>query len=342
MPIISDALCWLGLCGVSLAVVSSQLMVRNPQLVGTAVFLDLVLTASAGHWLLGVHWGRLPPWTLIPVASLGLIVSQVILPSSVVSQGILPLALAAVVEVLALLFVALRIRTVVGGYRSARRQGLDAFSAFQAGLQALGAYAAPVARWARLELELWFFACTGWFSRPRVPARAVAFSHHREGGWSAIALVLTLLVVIESVLMHLWLASAGFVTVQWLLLALHAYALIWILGDAHALRLRRTTLRSLPDGGVELDLCVGVRARARVPLSAIADARLGSWDVAQPGERLVRVAGPANVRIAFCQDVQLDRALGAPASMRVLLLQVDEPALLVRALVEQRPRRAGG
>jgi hypothetical protein len=317
-------------------------MAESPRLVGTAVFLDLVVTTTACHWVLGVRLGGLPAWTVVPLAGAGLTLSQLILPASVVERGLLPLALAAVVEGSVLLLAALRIRTVARGFRAERQQGADAFAALEAGLLSLGAYAAPVARWARLELELWVFAFTGWLSRAHVPAGAAAFSHHREAGWSALAAVLAMLVVIEGALVHLWLESAGFELLKWLILAAHAYGLIWLLGDAQALRLRRTLLHSIAlDGGPEqlvLDLRVGVRARARLALSEMVAVQLGTWDRAQPGEHLLRVSGPANLRISFRAEARLVPALGAPVRLHTLLLQVDEPVRLAAALRERMKR----
>lgn len=340
-PIVSDVLCLLAVYGFALAVVRSFLMEQSPQLVGTAVFLDLVVTTGVCHWLLGVRLGGLPLWTVIPVTGAGSGLSQLILPASVVERGMLPLALAGAVEGAVLLLVAVRIRTVARGFRAARREGAEVFAALEAGLLSLGAYAAPVARWARLELEVWFFAFTGWLSKTRVPAGAAVFSHHREVGWSAIAAVLALLMVIEGALVHLWLDSAGFGLLKWLVFSAHVYGLIWLLGDAHALRLRRTLLHSGPAGsgvGPVLDVRVGLRARGRFALSEMAEVRAGTWDQAQPGEQLLRVSGPANLRIAFRADVELAPALRAPVRLRALLLQVDEPARLAAALTEQMRR----
>jgi hypothetical protein len=338
-PVVAGLLCVLALYGVSLAIARSLLLEQSPELVGTAVFLDLVVTSTVCHWLLGVRLGGLPPWTVVPLAGLGLTLSHFILPDSVVDGGALPLMLAAGVEGAALLLVAVRIRTVARGFRAARSAGADAFGALEAGLLALGAYAAPVARWARLELELWWLAFAGWLLRPRAPAGSTTFSHHREPGWSALAAVLTLLMLIEGALLHLWLDSAGLELVKWLVCAAHAYGLIWIVGDAQALRLGRSWL----EAGAEpsLHVRVGVRGRGRFALSDISGVQVGSWDSAVSGEQMLRVSGPANLRISFRREVLLATALAAPVPIRALLLQVDEPARLA-ALLSEHSRPAGG
>jgi hypothetical protein len=74
-----------------------------------------------------------------------------------------------------------RIRTIASGFRDARRSGADRLSAFESGLLALGPRAAPLARWVRLELEVWFLFAFGWFMRPRVPRGSIGFSHHEDG-----------------------------------------------------------------------------------------------------------------------------------------------------------------
>lgn len=339
LPLVWDVLCLLAVYCFALAIVRSVLMVQSPQLLGTAVFLDLVITTAVCHWLLGVRLGGLPAWTVLPLAGVGVTAGHFMLPASVVEHGALPLALAAVVEGAALLLVALRVRTVAAGFRAARRSGADVFAAFEAGLLSLGAYAAPVARWARLELEVWFFAFTGWFSHARVPVGASGFSHHREVGWSAIAAVLVLLVMIEGTLVHLGLDSAGLPRVKWLVFAAHSYGLIWLLGDAHALRLRRTLVSA--GAAPSLEVRVGVRAHGRFSVSEISELSTGTWDSAEPGEQLLSISGPANLRIAFRQEQQLALALRAPVPLRGLLLQVDEPVLLAAEIRAQMQRLAG-
>jgi hypothetical protein len=87
-----------------------------------------------------------------------------------------------------------------------------------------------------------------------------------------------------------------------------------------------------------LDVRVGVRARGRFALSELAEVRTGTWDQAQPGEHLLTVSGPANLRIAFRAEVELAPALRAPVRLRALLLQVDEPARLAAALSQHLRR----
>jgi len=335
-----DAACLAAILAVSLLVASSPLMARRPELVAGAISIDLVATSALCHWALGVRWGGLPAWTTVTVAAAGLGFSRVILPGDLGSAGLLPLLAVAVVEAAALALLLVRVRAVLASFRSARANGAEWLDAFEAGLLALGAGSAPLARWARLELEIWGFFIAGWFLRPRVRARALAFSHHRDAGWSAIAGALAMLVVVEGAVVHLWLTHAGYSSVAWGAFALHVYGLVWIVGDALALRVNRTCVCSEPDGAEPvLELRVGLRARARVPVAAIIDVSRGTWDAAGPDERSIVVTGPANVKITFSRAIALRPMLGAPVTTKSILLQVDDPDHFARALSALLARR---
>jgi len=203
----------------------------------------------------------------------------------------------------------------------------------EARLLALGPHTAPLARWLRLELELWGFCLFGWYLRPRVPQGATAFTHHQDAGWSAIAGVLALLIVVEGAAVHLWLAHAGHTVAMWIAMGVHVYGLVWIVGDAMALRVNRTCLLAAQDGAEPfLELRMGIRARGRFPLSSLVEVKTGTWDAAGPEERLVRISGPANVKLGFERAMELKPMLGAPVEIMGLLLQVDDPHRFERAL----------
>ncbi|HEY3497874.1 MAG TPA: hypothetical protein VGK73_24415 [Polyangiaceae bacterium] len=189
---------------------------------------------------------------------------------------------------------------------------------------------------ARAELELLAFAVAGWFLKPRTPPGARVFTHHQEVGWSTTAAVFAALVLVEGTLVHVWLSHTGLVALTWSAFALHVVVLVWIVGDAHALRLRRSYLVASADGTTAtLELRVGARARGTFPLTSIAEVSTGEWATAAPGERSVAVSGPANVKIAFRHPVELKCLLAAPVAIQGLLLQVDEPQRFARALTDR-------
>jgi hypothetical protein len=292
--------------------------------------LDLVLTSAVCHYFLGVRWGGLPAWTIVPVAAFGLTLSRIILPAGIGDAGLVPLLALAVVEGAVLVLAIVRITKISAAFREARRDGAHRLDAFQLGLLALGPHAAPLARWARLELEIFSLALAGW-RRPHVPSSALAFTHHRAAGWSAIAGALALLLIVEGVVLHLWLQQAGHTIAMWTAFGLHAYGLVWVMGDALALRNKRTLL--IANGRQPmLDVNVGVRGHGRFPLSRIATVTSGTWEAAGTDERLVNVAGPANVKLTFDRPMSFQPMFGAAVEVQGLLVQVDEPERFVREL----------
>lgn len=319
----------------------SHLLASSPRLVGSALLIDLVFSAAFCQWLLGVRFGGLPAWTVIPVAAVGLALSRWSLPADVSASGALALLTVAVVEGAALVLLCVRAAALARAFRAARAQGAERLDAVEQALSAMTPFAPGAARWARLEIEVWYLAVCGPFLRPRAYADGAAFTHHREAGWSAIAIVLGLLVLAEGAAAHVWLKGAGHPVAMWIAFGVHVYTLAWISADARALSLYRTALVSSgPSRGAALEVRVGLRARAVIPLSRLVAAQLGDWEVAGPGQVLVTVSGPANVKLELSAPVELRRALGAPVTVDTVLLQVDDGRAFVRALEAARARSA--
>ena len=333
VPIASDGALLAALFGSSALIARSQLLALRPELIGSAILVDLVLTSALCHWIVGVRWGGLPAWTTIPVAALGLALSRRILPSGVAHAGVLPLVVVVAVEGATLLLTVTRAASILGAFRAARALGTGTLDALELGFESLGPHMAPLARWFRLELGVWGYFLFGWYLRARGPRRGSDFSHHQNAGWSALAGAFALLVVVEGAVVHLWLAQSGRVAALWSAFALHVYGCVWIVGDALALAVNRTRVLS-GQGGAEpiLEMRVGIRARGRFPISSIVEVQVGSWDTAGPHERLVRVAGPANVRLIFERPMEFRPMFGAPVEAKGLLLQVDEPDRFQQAL----------
>jgi hypothetical protein len=82
------------------------------------------------------------------------------------------------------------------------------------------------------ELTAITFALTGWFRRA-----PEGFSMHRRTSFLAVVGVVVFLIAVESVAAHLVLASVS-VTAAWIVTVLSIYGVIWVVGAAHAARLR--------------------------------------------------------------------------------------------------------
>jgi len=314
----------IGLVLVSWGVVNSTLMTLQPGFVAVAVLVDMTLTAAVCHYLLGVRLGGLLAWTIIPVMILGVITSRLLLPAHIGGDGVLPLVGVAIIECTVLLLVVLRIRTIRRGYLAATRAGAEGFDALEAGFLALAPSMPLLAAWARLEAQLWSLFFVGWAFKRRPAEGPNVFTHHRQSHWFTILGVLLFLVLMEGGLVHWWLHSSGHTVAKWVVFALHFYGVVWLVGDMQAARLYRSSL-VINDGVRALDVRIGLRGSARVPLSNIAGITIGSWDRAGEGEGLIALQGTANVKLSFTECNVYKPVLGAPKFVGSLLIYVDEP-----------------
>jgi hypothetical protein len=230
------------------APLATQLAVSREVALGGAA---AAVAASALGWM-GVRRGALPRWA--PLAPLALALAMLArLPAA---PARLLTAAVGLLEVAILALLVVRLPSVVRGARAAR--GAGPLAALQAGLSA--ARVPPrVAAIVAAELGVLWLVCTGWFRHPAPHTFSM-----RRTSWLAMAAMLGLLLVVESVAVHLLLARWSAVA-AWLATASSAYALLWLCADAQAIRLYPHAI--VAD---TLHLRLGVRWRAAIPLGDIA------------------------------------------------------------------------
>jgi hypothetical protein len=108
---------------------------------------------------------------------------------------------------------------------------------------------------------------------------------------------------------------------------LHGYALLWLLGDARALKLRPIVVE-----GDVLRLRLGLRWEADIPLAQIERVETAL----RPGETGMRLAvlGSPNLRLVLREPAELYGPVGIRRTSKDLLLLVDDPKALA-ALVQR-------
>ena len=154
----------------------------------------------------------------------------------------------------------------------------------------------------------------------------------RSARSGSLVIGLGLVILIETVVMHLWLARSHPV-LAWSLTATSVSAVGWLVADCQALG--RGTLRIDVDA---LDLRVGRRATVRVPLSAVATVAGASWrDVPASGtpesrgyRNLIQPATP-NVLVTLLAPASIRVPGGVVRSVRRLGLRLDDPAGFIAA-----------
>jgi len=194
--------------------------------VGLAV--DLTITATAATWWLGVKSGMLSRRAPFVVFGIGAATVKWVLPFG---ASRLALGLAIGLEALAVAVIVVRVRRLV---RSMRRDAeLPVILRLANGLEEVG-IPRVVARVLTTEIATFEAAVTGWFRR----APREGFSVHRTHCSIAMHVVIGGLIALETIVLHLLLARVTEVG-AWISTGFSIYAVLWIIGDAHALRLGR-------------------------------------------------------------------------------------------------------
>ncbi len=303
--------------------VANGLVARAPGPMGAAATVDLTVTAALATWWLGVRRGALPRRAPFVVLALGFLAARLILPADA-REGLVVLRVAWGVAELGVLLVVVaqvgRIRRRARALRSAGTPSIDALE--QALAPAVGSLPA---RLLATELSVLGFALAGW-RRPTPPEDARTFSMHRRCHQALVAGVVVFLILGEAAALHLLVARLSPVT-AWVLSASSVWFALWLIGDAHAVRLQ--PLRLVADG---LAVGVGIRWRAFVPYRAIAsiepagDAQRGSTTLA------ATVMRAADVRLVLSHPLEARGPFGRTRRFDALLLTVDRPDELIAAV----------
>ncbi|MBC8085298.1 MAG: hypothetical protein H7Z21_19035 [Hymenobacter sp.] len=237
-------------------------------------------------------------------------------------------------EALLGLMVLFNLRRVVRAYRAAARQSADFLDNLTAAFTAvLGRSFGPLVS----EVALFRYALLGWWGRVECQeAGQVAFSGHRDSGFSALMGTVALLSVIETGAVHLlvqrWSPGAA-----WLLLMLDGYTLLFLLAHLHAVRLRPAVLTA--DGvliRVGFVWRVEVARRNVAAVQRITDAPAAAPGTLNVARQLITVP---NLLLTFAEPVIVTGLYGSRRTVHRLALYVDAPAELILAL---RPAGAPG
>jgi hypothetical protein len=294
------------------AIVGSAMFARAPGRIALAATLDLTVTAAAIVWWFGVRRRALSPWIALAVLSWGVAAARRWVPHAPLGALV---AIGGALEVATVAWLVVRIRRVVQAARAARAEG--PIGAIEAGLIAVRV-PAPVAAILATELAVIGLAVTGWFRRPAAGALSM-----RSTGWLLFAGVIGFLVVVESAATHLLLAMWS-PLIAWIVSASSAYALLWLVADAQAIRLYPVAV----DGGM-LRVRLGIRWRATIPLAAIAS--IEQIRAVPDGALNLALLEPT-VLVVLREPVELRGLLGKRRRGDRIALTIDEPSALIAAV----------
>ena len=215
---------------------------------------------------------------------------------------------AVVVDLVLLALAAVQLRRVVARVRG-RAPGESRVTALEEAL--VGVFRSrALASLIATELAALALAIGGWFRRA-----PEGYSMHRGTSYLAIIGVIVFLATVEGVGAHLLLARASTIA-AWVVSGLTAYSLLWLIGDAQAVRLSPLRVTD-----TELVIVKGLRWRVAVPRDAIEavhaiEARVeGALDLS---------LGEPNVLLELRAPVRAHGLLGRVRAADRVMLSIDD------------------
>jgi hypothetical protein len=323
-PIVAFALSLSAIYVVALVIVSRLGQLENPGLIAGALTLDLTLLVPLLYYLLLVRSRGWPMLTVLPVFLVSVLIAQRLIPRTqhhvldLVSFGAV-LAEVALVAVIAHKALQLRRR-----FRERAATGMDVYESLR---ESAASVLGPVAGGAvAYEAAVFYYAVAGWTKSPEPDDRS--FSVHRRVAYAALMIAVMIALVVETAAVHLLVRLWSPVT-AWILTGLSVYALIWMVGDIHAVRLRPVQISD-----EMLHLRLGLRWTISIPIGSIAAVRAPVGEVrAEKREYLKAVLiGTPNRRIESKEPVSAIGLYGISRSVTTIDLHIDEPGQFDAAL----------
>jgi hypothetical protein len=295
------------------AIVGSARFARAPDLLALGAAFDLTVTATLAVWWLGVRRRAVPWWVAVATLSWGVAIARARVPHAPLGALVV---LGGALEVVTVAWLLLRIRRVIRTARATRDAG--PIGALEAGLVA-ARFPARLAAIVASELAVLWLALTGWFRRPREAGFTM-----RSTGWLLYAGVFGFLIIVETVVVHVALAALWSPLVAWIATASSAYALVWLIGDAQAIRLYPVAII-----GDKLRVTIGVRWRASIPLADIV--AVTETRTVPPGALGLALLEPT-VLIALRAPIEVRALLGIRRRGDRIALTIDDPKAFIAAL----------
>jgi hypothetical protein len=238
------------------------------------------------------------------------------------------------IEVLILGVVVWKARRIYQHYRHSRNQSIYFIDALEASIRPIFGNHLFV-KLLTIEFALIFLAFFGWFMRYKtVDSQANIFTYHRKSLYPMVFLVFLLLMILETVGLHL-LIQHWSPLVAWILTIISIYGLFWMIGEFNALRLLPIVLT-----GEKLYLRSGLRWSASLHLTDIVDIqRPKRTNAKSPDYLSFARAGDPHLVLVLKQPTRVSGLFGSQRQVSRIGLFLDDVGAF-RAVLDQRRQAA--
>lgn len=314
-----------GICACSTLIAGMLPRIRSAGAVALGVTCDLVLIIPALYYVLLVRGRRWPAIGLAPVFLVCLLAASWILPAEHHKLLAGFEWAAAPLELGLLGYIGWRAAASIRGARRRLQMGNgDAFDAIrEAARETTGA--PRVAEILAQELAMFYYAFGAWRTPP--PVADDGFFSHRRSNYGVFLAALAMVLVIETIAVHLLLHVLWSVVAAWTLTALSLYTLVWMIADWQALRLRVTNV--LP---TRILVRLGTRWDVEIPRDAVV--YVGPPEPLRGGPRPLKIVpiGEPDVELRLSRPVTARGIYGLRRTSRIIRLQVDDPERFIESV----------
>ena len=313
------------------AIVRSRAFAANADVAAWGVTFDLTISIPVLYWFLIVRSGKAPAFSVAPVFLVGAAIAAFLLPRGQ-QEFLRELKFFAIPAAEVVLIAALvqRLRRM----RLESSASADPYIRISTALRAIigNARAAEIVA---SEVSIFYYALFCWRKQPK-EVQGHAFTVHERSGWGTVLACILVLIVAEGIGMHLLLSMWSPVA-AWVWTALDVWGVLWLLGDYHALRLRRS---SIDDEA--LHLRQGLRWSVTVPLETIVSVEPVRSEAQWKHKDVLKVAMLDEPRwlISFAEPLVASSMAGIRKEVRAIALLPDDD-VTIRALRDAIDRKRG-
>lgn len=316
-PLLVFGLSLAAIYGVALAIVSRMAQLERAELIAGALTLGLTLLVPLLYYLLLIRCRGWPAVTALPVFIGSVLLAGRLIPDA--HHRVLDLVeYGAVVATVVLVGILARKTFQLRRAYRERAAGDDVYVGLRESAESvLGLVAGNLLAY---EMAVFYYLLFGWRRAPK--DQPLLFSYHRSSAYLAIVAAAMLVAGAELGGMHL-LISLWSPTVAWIVSAITVYALLWLIGDAHAIRLRPIRLSE-----TMLHIRLGLRSTIDVPLASIDGIGAptdGTLSRRTPGYLKSVLLGAPNLRIELNTRVDALGPYGLTIQVKTIDLRVDDP-----------------
>lgn len=309
---------------------------ESPQLIASALVVDLVVLVPVAYYFLVVRRFGLPAISVAGIFVLSLIAASQIIPHEQ-RRVVAPLEIiAGVAEIAILSFVVWKAVRGIRRFRSAAAEHHDddVLNVIRSAARQVVGHE-RVADMLASELATFYYALGSW--RRCVAEGPGVYTSHKRNAYGATLFGIGLLLIVELIAVHLLVQHFWSTTGAWILSILSAYAGVWLLSEWRAHRLRPSLITAkalILRAGVRWEITIPfVRIQSFRRVSALEDKPRGALNLIAVGDPLFEVTTD--------EPVEARGPYGYRKSTTCVWFTIDDASAFDETLSRQLPGATG-